>query len=65
MPGPRLCSIYGENDHHRRFQESAVDRLAVLRLLSGRSAMSKRQEANNLARIWANGPPLGRHARPA
>jgi hypothetical protein len=50
---------------HRHFQEFAVDRLAVLRLLSGRSAISKRQEANNLARIWSRPRPLGRHARSA
>ena len=42
-----------------------MDRLAVLRLLAGRSATSKRQEAHNLARIWAAARPLGRHTRPA
>ena len=42
-----------------------MDRQAVLRLLSGRSATSKRQEANNLAKIWASAQPLGRHTRPA
>jgi hypothetical protein len=50
---------------HRHFQESAVDRLAVQRILSGRSAISKRQEANNLARIWSRARPLGRHVRHA
>jgi len=49
----------------RRAKEISVDRLAVLRLLAGRSATSKRQEANNLAKIWAGAPPLGRHTRPA
>jgi hypothetical protein len=42
-----------------------VDRLAVLRLLSGHSATSKRQEANNLAKIWASAQPISRHTRPA
>ena len=42
-----------------------MNRQAVLGLLSGRSAIAKRQEANNLARIWARPRPIGRPARPA